>query len=84
MSAESIFGGTDLAAELAGMAGTAARMVGLHMVDHVMALLGQVGAGQAAELLLPYPGEIHRQHATIVPCNGTTGTETISSAGLVP
>ena len=64
--AESIFGGTNLKAVLAGVAGTAAGMVGLHMVDHVVALLGQVVAGQAAELLLSHPREILRQHATIV------------------
>ncbi len=58
---ERILGGANLQAEVTEVTVATTRMVGLYMVDHVVALLGQVGAGQAAELLLPHLGEKLRQ-----------------------
>ncbi len=63
-----ILGGADLAADLARMSVQGARMVGLHVVDHVVPLARQVGAGQAAVLLLSHPREILRQGQSLIPC----------------
>jgi hypothetical protein len=63
---ERILGGTDLVAELAGVAVAAARMIGLHVVDHVVALTGLVGADQTPVLLLTAPREILAQQMFII------------------
>ena len=63
-----ILGGADLVADLARMSVQGARMVGLHVVDHVVPLARQVGAGQAAVLLLSHPREILRQGQSLIPC----------------
>lgn len=58
---ERVLGGAHFETQVAEVTSARARVVRLHVVYHVVALPGQVGAGQAPVLVLTGPRVIVRQ-----------------------